>query len=47
MPSRLRNYDLLDRCSVLEVEESDFYGTGCGIDSSLGIIFFPCSWRAV
>ncbi len=39
------DYDLLDRCTVLEVEGSDFYGSGRGIEGRWGVMFFPCSWK--
>ena len=28
----------------IEVEESDFYGTGKGITKYFGIVFLPCTW---
>jgi len=40
-----QDYDLLDRCTVLEVEGADFYGSGRGIDGRWGVMFFPCSWK--
>jgi lipopolysaccharide transport system ATP-binding protein len=38
------NYDIVENCAVLEVEGSDFYGTGRGIDRHYGIMFLPCTW---
>jgi lipopolysaccharide transport system ATP-binding protein len=37
-------YDILDHCMQFEVEVSNFYGTGKGIDNYFGIIFLPCQW---
>jgi lipopolysaccharide transport system ATP-binding protein len=37
-------YDQLDYCGTFDVEPSDFYGTGRGIDSHFGLIFLPASW---
>jgi len=39
------HYDLLDYCAVLDIEASDVYGSGKGIDNRHGIIFLPCRWR--
>ena len=40
-----KDYDLLDRCTMLDVETTDFYGSGRGIEGRWGVLFFPCSWR--
>jgi lipopolysaccharide transport system ATP-binding protein len=37
-------YDVLEHCVQLQVEESDFYGTGKGIEKYFGIVFLPCTW---
>jgi homopolymeric O-antigen transport system ATP-binding protein len=37
-------YDVLEHCVQLQVEESDFYGTGKGIEKYFGIVFLPCRW---
>jgi len=37
-------YDRIQNCAVLDVEASDYYGSGKGVDSRLGVIFLPCSW---
>jgi hypothetical protein len=37
-------HDRLDHCIALDVEASDYYGTGRGIDSRFGLVFFPCRW---
>ena len=37
-------YDVLEHCAVLDVEASNYYQSGRGIDSRFGIIFFPCKW---
>jgi hypothetical protein len=33
--------DLLDHCGIIDVEPSDFYNSGKGIESRFGIVFFP------
>ncbi len=38
-------YDVLQNCATLDVEASDFYKSGRGIESRFGIIFLPCRWR--
>jgi lipopolysaccharide transport system ATP-binding protein len=39
------NYDdVLDNVAKLEVEPTDYYGTGRGVESRFGIIFLPCRW---
>ena len=38
-------YDVLEHCMQLQVEESDFYGTGKGIEKYFGIVFLPCRWN--
>lgn len=40
-----RNYDLLENCLVMDVETSDWYGTGRGIDPHFGLVFMPARWR--
>jgi lipopolysaccharide transport system ATP-binding protein len=37
-------YDQLDFCGTFDVEPSDYYGTGRGIDSHFGLVFLPASW---
>jgi lipopolysaccharide transport system ATP-binding protein len=37
--------DHLDHCATLDVEASDFYQSGKGINSRFGIIFLPGRWR--
>lgn len=37
-------HDLIDSAAKLEVEPSDYYGTGRGIESRFGLIFLPCRW---
>ncbi len=41
-----RNYDLLENCLMMDVETSDWYGTGRGIDPHFGLMFLPARWRA-
>ena len=38
------HFDVLDRCAALDVETSNFYGSGRGIDGKLGVVFLPCRW---
>jgi lipopolysaccharide transport system ATP-binding protein len=38
------HYDVLDRCTVLDVETSNWYGSGTGIHARHGIVFLPCRW---
>lgn len=39
-------YDRLDYCANLDVEMSDFYGTGRGMDKRyFGYVAFPCRWK--
>ena len=40
-----KRYDRLDRCTIFDVESSDFYGSGRGIEGRWGVMFFPCSWK--
>jgi lipopolysaccharide transport system ATP-binding protein len=42
-----RNYDLLENCLLMDVETSDWYGTGRGIDPHFGVLFLPARWRTV
>jgi lipopolysaccharide transport system ATP-binding protein len=39
-------HDVLDNVTRLEVEPSDFYGTGRGIEARFGLIFLPFRWTA-
>lgn len=39
------HYDRLDHCAIMDIESSDYYHTGRGIERRFGIIFFPCQWR--
>jgi lipopolysaccharide transport system ATP-binding protein len=38
-------HDVLDHVMTLEVEPSDYFGSGRGIESRFGLLFFPCRWR--
>jgi lipopolysaccharide transport system ATP-binding protein len=38
-------HDVLEHCTVLDVEPSNFYKSGRGIESRFGILFFPCRWN--
>jgi lipopolysaccharide transport system ATP-binding protein len=37
-------YDALDHCARLEVEPSNFHGSGRRLDSGYGIVYFPQTW---
>jgi hypothetical protein len=40
------HYDRVDYCTTLDVEESDYYGTGRGMETRLfGMIIVPCQWK--
>jgi lipopolysaccharide transport system ATP-binding protein len=39
-------HDELENAVVLDVEPSDYYGTGRGIEARFGIIFLPCRWTS-
>lgn len=40
-------YDILDDFMTFEVERSDYYRSGRGIDASLGWVFFPGRWQSL
>ncbi len=37
--------DMVDHCATLDIEASDFYQTGRGIERTYGLMFFACSWE--
>jgi lipopolysaccharide transport system ATP-binding protein len=37
-------YDILDHCVALDVETSDVYDTGRGLDPRYGVVFVPGQW---
>jgi lipopolysaccharide transport system ATP-binding protein len=37
-------HDSVEHCTVLDVEPSNYYKSGRGIDSRYGLIFLPCRW---
>jgi hypothetical protein len=37
-------YDSIERCAVMDVDVSDYYGSGKGIDKFWGVMFLPCKW---
>lgn len=39
-------HDVLKNCIHFDVEASDVYGSGRGIDSSFGLVYFASRWRA-
>lgn len=38
-------HDGLERCTALDVEGSDYYRSGKGIDKWWGVMFIPCKWN--
>ena len=38
-------YDGLERCTAVDVEPSDYYQSGKGIDKWWGVMFIPCVWN--
>lgn len=38
--------DCLQNAVIMDVEPSDFYGTGRGIESRFGMMFLPCRWKS-
>jgi lipopolysaccharide transport system ATP-binding protein len=40
-------YDVLKNCISFDVEPSNYYGSGRGIESRFGLMFFPSRWRSV
>ena len=39
-------HDVLKNCIHFDVEPSDYYGSGRGIDGSFGLMFFPSRWKS-
>jgi lipopolysaccharide transport system ATP-binding protein len=40
-------HDVLENAVTLDVEASDFYGTGRGVEARFGTIFLPFRWQSV
>lgn len=40
-----QEFDVLENCVTLEIETSDYYGSGRGINSRFGQIFLPGRWQ--
>jgi lipopolysaccharide transport system ATP-binding protein len=40
------DYDILENCIALDIEPSNYYASGRGIDSKFGLIFLPCRWQS-
>lgn len=38
-------HDVLDNVAKIDVRPADYYGTGRGLDSREGLVFFPYRWR--
>jgi hypothetical protein len=43
-PHSSQMYDALGHCARLDVEPSNFHGSGRPIDSGYGIVYFPQTW---
>ncbi len=39
-------HDVLDKFAKFDVQPADFYGTGRGLESGSGLVFFRCRWTA-
>jgi lipopolysaccharide transport system ATP-binding protein len=37
-------YDVLEHCAALDVEPSNYYRSGRGIDGRFGLVVLPCRW---
>ena len=40
-----RNIDVLEHCVTMDVETTDYYGSGRGIDRRFGQVFLPAHWK--
>ena len=38
-------WDVIEGCATLDVEPSDFYGMGSGVEYGSGIVLLPCHWE--
>ena len=38
-------YDVVEHCIELDLEPSNFYGSGKGANHAFGIVLFPCTWK--
>jgi lipopolysaccharide transport system ATP-binding protein len=39
-------HDVIENVAMLEIEPSDYYGSGRGIEARFGLVFFPFRWTA-
>lgn len=39
-------HDVLKNCIAFDVEPADYYGSGRGIESGFGLMFFPSRWKS-
>lgn len=39
-------HDVLKNCVAFDVEPADYYGSGRGIESGFGLMFFPSRWKS-
>jgi len=40
------HHDVLKNCIAFDVESADYYGSGRGIESKFGLMFFPSRWKS-
>ena len=38
--------DVIQNCVYMDVEPSDYYKTGRGMDARFGLVFLPCRWKS-
>jgi hypothetical protein len=38
------SYDVLEQCAALDVEASNYYKSGRGVDGRFGLLVLPCRW---
>lgn len=38
-------WDILPRCKALDIEPSDFFSSGKGLDRGYGFVLLPCKWN--
>ena len=42
---RGKGWDILPHCTAMDVEPSDFFNTGKGMDRGYGFVLLPCRWN--
>ncbi len=43
--SAKNGWDVLPRCKALDIEPSDFFNSGKGVDRGYGFVLLPCKWN--